>query len=98
MDEGLVHNHDVVMQSQLEVASSNFQMTNVEHQKPPSSPIDDIEHLSALAPDVVLTIVLLVVEGNEVINYSDIESYNSKRLLLRDSSNEYLDCNDKGVD
>ena len=73
-------------------------MTNVEHQIPPSSPTDNIKCLLAPALDIVLIAVLHVVERNEVINYSDIESCDSKKCLLRDSSNRDLDDNNKGLD
>ena len=53
-------------------------------------PVDDVEYQLAPAVDDEVTIVEPSVEGVEVINCSDIESYDSKRHFLGDSNDSMV--------
>ena len=88
---------DVDLLSQPEVASSTAQVIGTEPPASPTSPASDVagqiqktpavEEIAVVAPSVVEV---------EVINCSDIDSCNLKRLL-GDSTNEDNDGNDVGV-
>ena len=44
-----------------------------------------------------IALVATFVEGKVVINISDVESYNSERRLIRDSTVEDSNDNDEGI-
>ena len=95
MDEDIEHREDPHVQGR-ELVVFNSQGMDVAANEPvrlpPSS--DAMDRSDALVDEQV-EIVTAPVEGRIVINVSDVESFDSKRHLLRDSSDSNDD--DEGV-
>ena len=76
----------------------NVQILDVEVEHIPSASPIDIEYRATFVADDVVVVVPPSAQEKEIINWSDIESCESERPLLRDSTDGDTNDDDEGVD
>ena len=97
MDEDEESDEDVDVQGQPQV-TFNLQEMDIATQQPNRRPLSlDAMDRSCTPMDDEIALVPASVERRVVISVSDVESYDSERQLIGDSTNEDIDNDDKGI-